>query len=99
MKKGRYFGDIFNNVRGLTQGDIISTILFNILIDFIFRKVERNIEENEYIKFKYFSLSYEYYGFVSGRCYSKIQKISKYFSEFFFENLGYLLIKLKLNVF
>ena len=83
VKKGRYFGDIFDTGRGVTQGDIISPILFNVLIYCVVRKLESNIDENWYIKLESFPLFYEYGGVIIGICSSNIQKITTDLVEVF----------------
>ena len=50
----------------MTQGDIISPIIFNILVDSVIRRVEDQIEENEYINLKSFSIFYADDGVISG---------------------------------
>ena len=83
VKKGRYFGEFFKPGRGVTQGDIISPILFNILIDSVVRKVERQIDENEFINLRTFSIFYADDGAISGTCSSKVQQITTDLDEFF----------------
>ena len=66
VRKGKYCGKVFTPSRGVTQGDIISPIIFNILVDSVIRRVEDQIEENEYINLKSFSIFYADDGVISG---------------------------------
>ena len=38
LKAGKYFGRPFNTERGVTQGDPISLIIFNIVVDVVVRE-------------------------------------------------------------
>ena len=66
VRKGKYCAKFFTPSRGVTQGDIISPIIFNILVYSVINRVEGQIEENEYINLKSFSIFYEDDGVISG---------------------------------
>jgi len=66
IRKGKYCGKVFTPSRGVTQGDIISPIIFKILVDSVISRVEGHIGENEYIKLKSFKIFYADDGVISG---------------------------------
>ena len=76
VRKVKYCGKFFTPSRGVTQGYIISPLIFNIMLDSVIRRVEDQIEENEYINLKSFSIFYADDGVISGTCSSKVQKIT-----------------------
>ena len=49
VKQGLYFGKTFSPSRGVTQGDIISPMIFNIIVDRVVRDIHEKINHNQYL--------------------------------------------------
>ena len=49
VRKGKFFGNPFHPTRGVTQGDIISPTLFNIVVDTVVRNVAQTVIRNAFV--------------------------------------------------
>ena len=67
----------------MTQGDIISPILFNIIIDCVVRKLERHIDRNQFIIVQSTSVFYADDGAIFGCDPVEVQGIVDTASEMF----------------
>ena len=45
LRDGRYYGDFFKKSRGLTQGDIFSSTIFNIIVDEVSRHLDSSLRQ------------------------------------------------------
>ena len=63
------FGESFKIERGVTQGDIISPSIFNIVIDVIIRAIKKDIGSEDTL-----SIFYEDDGLITGTDLKEVQK-------------------------
>ena len=50
VKKGKFYGPYFIPTRGVTQGDIIYPIIFNIIVDSVINIIHKKITDNKFIR-------------------------------------------------
>ena len=50
IKNGRYYSNKFKPTEGVNQGDILSTTVFNIIVDSILKKIDSEMKYNPYLK-------------------------------------------------
>lgn len=75
VKKGSYYGRVFTPTRGVTQGDIISPILFNIIIDSVVRTISKHINKNPKVSVQSTTIFYSDDGAIFGSDTEEVQQM------------------------
>ena len=72
VRKGKYFGKQFHPTRGVTQGDIVSPTLFNLIVDFVLKSIHKGLNTSV----KTIALFYADDGAISGSDPFEVQTIT-----------------------
>lgn len=74
LKQKDFYGEAFHPQSGVTQGDVLSPTLFNILVDFVVRQLDQNFETTNGIsRVTTISIFYSDDGYIGGLDPCKVQ--------------------------
>jgi len=83
VRQNGFYGSVFEGGRGVTQGDIISPTIFNIMVDSVVRVLDMEITNHEDMEVKTTQIFYADDGYISGIDGDRVQTVMDYETRLF----------------